>query len=119
MEARHEPRFNVEGEAEVIVGTTGKGSSLVRGRILDLSTAGCYIQTLARVAVQRGSQVHIEFWLHGQFFRVRASSRFSRTKVGIGFHFIDMDHETRQRLDNLVEIKARDTAVQVEKARIA
>jgi len=119
MEARHEPRYNVEGEAEVIVGTAGKGSSLVRGRILDLSTSGCYVQTLARVAVQRGTQVHVEFWVHGQFFRVRASSRFSRTKVGIGFHFIDMDQATRERLSKIVETKAESAAVQGEKARIA
>ncbi len=108
MESRHEQRYDVEGEAEVLVGTSGKGSSLVRGRILDLSTAGCYIQTLSRVAMQRGAQVHIEFWVYGEFFRVRASSRFSQTKVGIGFNFIDMDQQTRERLHRIVaDLKAR------------
>jgi c-di-GMP-binding flagellar brake protein YcgR len=111
MDYRHEQRYDVVGEAEVLVGTSGKGSSLVRGRILDLSTAGCYIQTLARVAVQRGAQVHVEFWVYGQFFRVRASSRFSLTKVGIGFNFIDMDQSTRERLNHVVmQIKAQAEA---------
>lgn len=103
MESRHEKRYEVDGEAEVIVGSSGKGSSLLRGRVLDLSTAGCYIRTLASVAVRRDTPVYIEFWVYGQFFRVRAASKFARTKVGLGLTFIDMDPATRERLDIVLE----------------
>jgi hypothetical protein len=103
MDARHEKRYEVDGEAEVIVGSSGKGSSLLRGRILDLSSAGCYVQTLASVTVKRDTPVYIEFWVHAQFFRVRAASRFARTKVGLGFTFIDMDATTRERLCHVLE----------------
>ena len=103
MEARHEKRYEVEGDAEVIVGTNGKGSSLLRGRILDISTAGCYIQTMASVAIKRDTPVYIEFWVYKQFFRVRAASKFAQTKVGIGFTFIDMDASTRLRLFQVLE----------------
>lgn len=102
MDARHETRYEVEGQAEVFVGSSGFESSLLRGQILDISTSGCYIRTLAQIAIRREVPVHIEFSVYGQLFRVRAASRFSRTKVGAGFTFIDMDAATRDRLNGFV-----------------
>jgi hypothetical protein len=108
MDARHEKRYEVDGEAEVMVGSSGKVSSLLRGRILDLSSSGCYIQTLASVTVRRDAPVHVEFWVNGEFFRVRAASKFARTKVGLGVNFIDMDSMTRERLDQaLLHIRSK------------
>jgi len=104
MDARHEKRYDVDGEAEVMVGSSGKVSSLLRGRILDLSSAGCYIQTFASVTVRRDAPVHIEFWLNAEFFRIRAASKFARTKVGLGVNFIDMDSITRQRLERVLGV---------------
>ena len=103
MEARRQKRYEVDGEAEVIVGTSGTGSSLLRGRILDLSSAGCYIQTLAPITLQRDTPVYIEFWLYRQHFRIRAASKFAHTKVGIGFTFTYMDDVTKQRLEMVLE----------------
>lgn len=98
LQFRVDERYEVEGDAEVVVRSDSLGTALLRGSILDISATGCYIQTLARVFIQPGTEVHINFSVYGMTFRLEAVSRFAKTKVGIGFRFMEMDQTTRQRL---------------------
>ena len=54
VERRQHPRFAVDGWAEVVV---ADGSLLFRGRVLDVSLAGCYIETEARLRLAPGTLV--------------------------------------------------------------
>jgi len=98
LQYRVDERYEVDGDAEVVVKSGSLGTTLLRGSILDISATGCYIQTMARVPIKPGTEVNINFSIYGTTFRVEAMSRFAKTKVGIGFRFLEMDQATRHRL---------------------
>lgn len=54
---RVHPRYGCEGHAEVFLPHAGL---LIRGRILNLSMSGCYIET-ALLNLERGTQVEVYF----------------------------------------------------------
>lgn len=97
LQFRVDERYEVDGDAEVVV-KTGSMGAMLRGSILDISATGCYIQTMARAPIKPGTEVSIIFSVYGMTFRVEAISRFAKTKVGIGFRFLEMDPATRNRL---------------------
>ena len=102
LQFRIDERYEVDGEAEVAVRTGSLGTTMLRGSILDISSTGCYIQSMARVPIKPGTEVHLIFSVGGTTFRLEAVSRFSRTKVGIGFRFLEMDAPTRVRLHGVL-----------------
>lgn len=102
LQFRLDERYEVDGDAEVVVKSGSLGATLLRGSLLDISATGCYIQTMARVPIQPGTEVHINFSVYGTTFRVDAISRFAKTKVGIGFRFLEMDAATRLRLHTVL-----------------
>ncbi len=51
VERRKHPRYAVDAWAEVMV---QDGRMLFRGRVLDISAGGCYIETEARLQLARG-----------------------------------------------------------------
>jgi hypothetical protein len=101
-EHRRDDRYPVEGHAEVIVFGEPRGTSLLRGRILDISVSGCFIQTIARVRLQPETKVEIFFAVKGKVIRAIGASRFSKSKVGIGFRFLAMSVEMQDKLDELI-----------------
>lgn len=108
LQFRVDERYEVDGDAEVVVKSGTLGTTLLRGSILDISATGCYIRTVARVPIKPGTEVEIIFSIYGTTFRVEAMSRFSKTKVGIGFRFLEMDATTRGRLhDVLADIRTK------------
>ena len=74
---------------------------LFRGRILDLSVAGCYIETEARLRLVPGTPVEMVFRLDDKTFRCNALSSKVR-EGGAGFMFKTMNARTREELDNLI-----------------
>lgn len=98
LQFRMDERYEVEGDAEVLVTKGEIGTTVLRGRILDISSSGCYIQTIARVPIRPGTEVQIVFSIYGTTFRLGAVSRYARAKVGIGFRFFEMPDTMRQRL---------------------
>ena len=108
LQFRIDERYEVDGDAEVIVKSDVLGSTLLRGSILDISATGCYIKTIARAPIKPGTEVNIIFSIYGTTFRVEAMSRFAKTKVGIGFRFLEMDSTTRRRLHGvLADIRSK------------
>jgi hypothetical protein len=108
VQYRQDTRYEVEGDAEVFVKTGSMGTTLLRGHILDLSSSGCFIQTMARVMIKPGTVVQLIFSVYGSTFRIDATSRFARMRVGVGFRFLEMDAATHKRLHAVLgDIRSR------------
>jgi hypothetical protein len=98
IERRKHTRYAVDAWAEVMV---KDGRMLFRGRVLDLSVGGCYIETEAKLRLAPGTPVEMVFRLNDSVFRCDATSRMVRTK-GAGFLFEGMDATTGMELDRLI-----------------
>jgi hypothetical protein len=84
------------------------GTMLFRGRVLDVSVGGCYIETEARLRLAPGTPVEMVFRLNDRVFRCDATSRMIRTK-GAGFLFELLDVRTKTELDGLIaELRGAD-----------
>lgn len=98
IERRRHTRYAIDAWAEVMV---QDGRMLFRGRVLDLSIGGCYIETEARLRLAPGTRVEMMFRLNDDVFRCEATSRMVRTR-GAGFLFEGMDATTRTELERLI-----------------
>jgi hypothetical protein len=96
---RRHSRFIVAGVAEVVL---QNGSSLFRGRILNISEVGCYIQSLAYTQLQPATPVDILFVVGGKIVSLKAQSRNSTPRVGVGFHFTEVDRKTSAILQTIL-----------------
>jgi c-di-GMP-binding flagellar brake protein YcgR len=88
----------VDAWAEVMV---KDGTMLFRGRVLDVSAGGCYVETEARLRLAPGTPVEMVFRVNDTVFRCDASSRMVRTR-GAGFLFANLDAQLQLELDRLV-----------------
>ena len=98
VERRKHPRYAVDAWAEVMV---QDGRMLFRGRVLDISAGGCYIETEARLRLAPGTAVEIVFRVDDAVFRCDATSRMVRTR-GAGFLFSVMDAKSQMELEGLI-----------------
>jgi hypothetical protein len=96
---RRDERYAVHGDAEIFV--TG-GTSMFRGRILNISASGCYVQTVAWVRPAPGTLVELVFVVKGHVVRARAEARFSESKIGLGLRFVAMEEQMQRRLDGVL-----------------
>lgn len=103
-ERRRHNRYAVEGEAEVIV---ADGSRLFRGRILDISLSGCFIETSARLRLAVGTRVAMVFRANGALLRTTAAFRALRPGKGAGFLFVDLNDRTKMGLERLIAVLER------------
>jgi hypothetical protein len=99
VERRQHPRFAVDGWAEVVV---ADGTMLFRGRVLDVSVAGCYIETEARLRLPPGTQVEMVFRVNEMVFRPLATSRAVRPGEGAGFLFLNLNAKMQSDLEMLI-----------------
>ena len=74
---------------------------LFRGRVLDVSVGGCYIETEAKLKLAPGTPVEMVFRMNDGVVRCDAMSRMIRTK-GAGFLFSNMDAKSRMELEGLI-----------------
>jgi c-di-GMP-binding flagellar brake protein YcgR len=98
VERRQHTRYVVDAWAEVMV---KDGTMLFRGRVLDVSAGGCYIETEARLRLAPGTPVEMVFRVNDAVFRCDATSRMVRTR-GAGFLFANLDAKLQLELDRLV-----------------
>jgi PilZ domain len=98
VERREHTRYAVDAWAEVMV---KDGTMLFRGRALDVSQGGCYIETEARLRLAPGTPVEIIFRAHERVLRCDGTSRMVRTR-GAGFLFETMSAKVRAELDGLI-----------------
>ena len=99
VERRQHQRFAVDGWAEVVV---ADGTLLFRGRVLDLSVAGCYIETEARLRLAPGTLVEMVFRVNEMVFRPQATSRAVRPGEGAGFLFLNLNAKMQTDLEMLI-----------------
>jgi c-di-GMP-binding flagellar brake protein YcgR len=99
VDRRQHPRYAVDVWAEVMV---KDGTMLFRGRVLDVSVGGCYIETEAKLKLAPGTQVEMVFRVNGGVFQCDAMSRMVRTR-GAGFLFSSMGAVMRRELERLIE----------------
>jgi c-di-GMP-binding flagellar brake protein YcgR len=99
VERRQHTRYDVDLWAEVMV---KDGTMLFRGRVLDVSVGGCYIETEARLRLAPGTPVEIMLRLNDVAFRCEAVSRMVRTR-GAGFLFSSLDARMRRELERLIQ----------------
>jgi hypothetical protein len=98
VERRQHTRYAVDAWAEVMV---KDGTMLFRGRVLDVSVGGCYIETEARLRLAPGTPVEMVFRVNDKVFRCDATSRMIRTK-GAGFLFSHRDARLQMELEGLI-----------------
>ncbi len=98
IDRRRHPRYEVDAWAEVMV---KDGRMLFRGRVLDLSAGGCYVETEARLRLAPGTRVEIVFRANDEMFRCNATIRMIRTK-GAGFLFADLNTKAQRELEGLI-----------------
>jgi hypothetical protein len=98
VERRKHTRYAVDAWAEVMV---TDGRMLFRGRVLDISIGGCYVETEARLRLAPGTPVEMVFRLNEEVFRCDATSRMIRTK-GAGFLFSPLDTRVQIELERLI-----------------
>jgi hypothetical protein len=98
-EQRNEERYPVVGDAEVFV--LG-GMSMFRGRVLNISSSGCYVQTIAWAQLPPETTVEVLLVLQGNVVRALAEARYSESRVGLGLRFVCMELPMRRRLDTLL-----------------
>jgi c-di-GMP-binding flagellar brake protein YcgR len=96
---REHRRFSVDRKAEIQVISS---AALFRGRIVDLSLSGCYIQTIAAACLPPDSAVEISFVLNAKAMRVQALSKRSKSKVGMGFRFVQLSDDERGTLKQYI-----------------
>jgi len=97
-EQRRHPRYACEGYAEVFL---PHGGLLFRGRILDLSMSGCYIET-ALLNLERGTQVEVYFVTNQLQFRVLGNVAVVRRKRGAGIAFLNVSPRRALQIAMLV-----------------
>ena len=98
VDRRAHTRYEVDAWAEVMV---QDGSMLFRGRVLDISQGGCYVETEARLRLAPGTWVEMVFRLEERVLRCEATCRMLRPH-GAGFLFERMDAQTRAGLEGLI-----------------
>jgi hypothetical protein len=96
------PRYRCEGDAEVFV---PHGALLFRGKILDLSFSGCFIEVPA-LDLERGTPVEVSFSVRQMQFRVagRIAIMHRRRGAGIAFEALT-SRRARQISDLITELK--------------
>lgn len=99
VERRQHTRYAVDAWAEVMV---KDGTMLFRGRVLDVSIGGCYVETEARLRLAPGTPVEMVFRVNDGVFRCNATSRMVRER-GAGFLFSDFDAKSQIELEGLIQ----------------
>jgi hypothetical protein len=104
VDRREHTRYAVDAWAEVMV---KDGTMLFRGRVLDVSAGGCYIETEARLRLAPGTLVEIVFRAHDRVLKCDGTSRMVRTR-GAGFLFEAMTPKVRAALEGLIAELSRE-----------
>ena len=95
---RRHVRYACEGRAEVFL---PHGGLLLRGKILDLSLSGCFIETPA-LTLERGTRVEVFFVARRMQFRVSGHIAAVSRKRGAGVAFQNLSPRLARQVADLV-----------------
>ena len=99
-ERRDEERYAVSWDAEIFI---PERTTMLRGRIVNISPSGCYVQTVAWVRVPPTTVVELVIKVDGRLIRVQAEARYAQSRTGVGLRFLALEKDIRQRLDWIIE----------------
>jgi hypothetical protein len=99
-ERRSQSREAVDTSASIFL---VNAASRLSGRILDLSTGGCQIQTNERFQVGIFTRVEAEFRLEGMPFRLGGVIQAIHDRHHVGIRFLDMSSRKKEQLELLIE----------------
>jgi hypothetical protein len=97
---RDEQRYPVSWPAEIFI---PERTTMFRGRVVNVSPSGCYVQTVAWVRVPPATEVELVFTLDGRMNRVRAEARYAQSRTGVGLRFLALEPDLRSRLDDTID----------------
>ena len=98
-EQRGEERYPVAWDAEIFV---PERAAMIRGRMVNISPAGCYVQTVAWVRLAPTTVVELVFTPDGRMMRARAEARFAQSRAGVGLRFLPLEEDIQRRLDSVI-----------------
>jgi hypothetical protein len=81
---------------------------------VNISSSGCYVQTVAWVRLAPRTAVELVFVVKGSVVRARAEARFAESKIGLGLRFLAMEEQMQRRLDGVLASLRNATAEQAE-----
>lgn len=99
-ERRQQSRHEVDTTATIFLVNV---ASTLRGRILDLSLAGCRIRTDEHFPVGIYTRVEAEFRYQGLPFRLGGVIQAIHNRDTVGIRFLDMSQRKREQLLELIE----------------
>jgi hypothetical protein len=99
-ERREEERYPVSWAAEIFI---PERTTMFRGRVVNISPSGCYVQTVAWVRVPPATLVELVFLLDGRMNRVHAEARYAQSRTGVGLRFLALEQDIRRRLDDVID----------------
>jgi hypothetical protein len=100
LERRRHRRYAINAVAEVLV---TNGMMLFRGRVLDISLEGCFVETLAHLRLEPETPVEMSFTVNGVKFRIKATSRIVRPRTGAGFCFSNLNPRMQAELEVFIK----------------
>ena len=112
-ERRREERYAVEWGAEIFI---PERTAMFRGQVVNISTSGCYVRTVAWVRVPPSTEVELVFSMDGRMTRTRAEARFAQSRTGVGLRFLALEEELRRRLDAVIDELRRTAAPAAEES---
>lgn len=74
---------------------------MLRGKILDLSLSGCFIETSA-IKLERGTRVEVYFTARRLQFRVSGNIAVLHHRRGAGIFFQDLSSRSARQITDLV-----------------
>jgi hypothetical protein len=91
---------------------------LFRGRVRDISRAGCFIETGARLNIDRFAEVELQFTAQGVHVRSLARVMDVRPGKGAGFEFLPGDPRLANSLATLIDFLNRDSEAHASRGLI-
>jgi hypothetical protein len=97
QERRQFQRFPFNADAEVVESQSG---AKIRGRVTDLSLAGCYVDTLSPFLAS--TAIHIKLVREAQVFEAEAKVTYCKLGRGMGVAFVSAQPEHKKLLGNWI-----------------
>lgn len=99
-ERRRSRRIVCDMFVEAIVDKRG---TMFRGTIKDISQTGCYIETRAKLNLERQTRVDIRFMVEKSCYNTTAQVMDVRPGRGVGLKFVLEDEHTEEWIRELIE----------------
>jgi len=108
-ERRRSPRYRCHGHAEAMVLFP---ETLLRGDISDISLSGCFLETHARLRLDRFSKLDLRFQINGNHYHTVARVMGVRVGSGVGVEFFFDSPRDETAFKNLVRSLGKAPDVQ-------